>query len=382
MATTISSELVRRRIVSDEPVTVIDTRSADAFDEWHIPGAINVPYAAGDDIDVEEALNGEVSPDDHIVTVCALGESSYAFADLLAAQGFDTVEVVQDGMVGWSRLYEVAAVPTTIPALEIFQIQRVAKGCLGYVVGSPDAGTAVAVDPPRHVEEVTRIAEADEMTITTVLDTHIHADHISGGRALADAVGADYYLPAAVAERGVDLAYTPLDRNAVLTIGAVELKAIHTPGHTTEQHSILVDGEALLTADAVFVDGVGRTELQFDTGSAREGAEALFTSIHRTILAMPDAVQILPGHFSPEESAAINQTGSPIRTTVKELRTELPLLQRSQLEFVDSITDSLPEKPPNFDRMIAINTGNDEPSDDEEARSLELGPNRCAAAAD
>lgn len=376
MPTTISPELARRRLIEDDPVTVIDTRPAESFDEWHIPGAVNVPYTPGEDVDIGNTLDGAQGDGDHVVTVCALGQSSTAFADELTAAGVGTVEVIQDGMIGWSRLYEVAAVPTALPSVEIFQVQRVAKGCLGYVIGAPEAGEAVVVDPTQHVDEFVRIAEDDGLSITAVIDTHLHADHLSGGPALADAVDAPYHLPAPVADRGVERPYTPLARNDVLTVGDVELKGVHTPGHTTDQFSLLVASEALLTADAVFVDGVGRTELEED---ARTGARELFDSIHRTVLAMPDAVQVLPGHFAPETTDAIRRTGTPIHTSVRKLRTELPLLQQDRTAFIESITDTTVAQPPNYEQITAINRGTAELADDEEARTLELGPNRCAA---
>ncbi len=376
MATTISPELARQRLIGDEPITIIDTRTEDSFTEWHIPGSVNVPFKPGDKVDLDTAFNGALDEDAHIVTVCAFGQSSFAFAEVLTDAGVETVEVIQDGMIGWSQLYEVAAVPTAIPTVEIYQLQRVSKGCLGYVIGAPEAGEAVVVDPTQHHEEYERLVADDELTITAVIDTHLHADHISGGPALADATDATYYLPAPVTDRNVERPYTPLSRNEVITVGDVEIKGVHTPGHTTEQFSLLVGSEALLTADAVFVDGVGRTELQAD---ARAGAEALFDSIHRTVLAMPDPVQILPGHFNPETTDAIRNTGSPIHATVRDLRTGLPLLQRDRSGFVDAMTDSVQDQPPNYERIVAINRGLDDVTDAEEARTLELGPNRCAA---
>lgn len=382
MADTISPELLWRHLRQDG-LRILDTRSPDDFEEWHIPGAENMPFSPGEAVDVDRIQSElAIDSDDEVVTICAKGISSYEFADRLAAGGLDDVQVVQDGMEGWSRVYAVAAVPTAATALEIFQLQRVAKGCLGYVIAEPSSGEAVVVDPTRHIDEFRRIAHDDDMTITHVIDTHIHADHISGGRKLADAVDAVYHLPARATERDVAFDFTPLERNEVIEIGTVELKAIYTPGHTSEFMSILVGGDAALTGDTVFVDDVGRTELQFGDDRAEDGAAQLYDSIHGSILNLPDGISVLPGHTSIEDPETLASLGEPIRATVRELRTGVPILQANKEEFIDRIASGETEEPPNYERMLAINTGQSDPTDESEAAELELGPNRCAAEAD
>jgi len=101
-----------------------------------------------------------------------------------------------------------------------------------------------------------------------VLDTHVHADHISGSPTLADEVGVPYHLGDAARERGVEYEYDPLPDGDVIEVGDVEIEALHTPGHTSEMMNYLVDGELLLTGDTLFVDSVGRTELQFGEDDA------------------------------------------------------------------------------------------------------------------
>ncbi len=143
--------------------------------------------------------------------------------------------------------------------------------------------------------------------------------------------------------------------------------------------SLLVGAEAVLTADTLFIDGVGRTELQFGSEHAESGARKLYRSIHGALLSLPDGVSVLPGHFSPETPDAIDQVAQPIQTTIEAARTELPLLQLDEDDFADRLASRSPEKPPNYDRMMAINTGQEPLEGDEEATELELGPNRCAA---
>lgn len=383
MVRTITAELLRQRLANGESPILIDTRSESSFTSWHIPGAVNYPYDPDDAIDLDEMVDSTgAETDDEIITICAKGMSSYDFAHALDELGYAGVAVVQDGMRGWSRLYEVAAIPTIATTLEIFQIQRVAKGCLGYVIGSPSSGEAVVVDPTRHIEEFEVVATDDGMSIEHVIDTHVHADHISGGRDLAEATGATYHLPAAAADRDVAFDFSPFERNEVLSLGDIEIKAVATPGHTSDSMSLVIGAEAILTGDTLFVDSVGRTELQFGDEEAATGARDLYQSLHGTILVLPDGVTVLPGHFSPETEDAIDTVGSPISAPIRDIRSDISLLSLDEAAFVDQLTRDLPEKPPNYDRVIAINTGADAPRDTEEATELELGPNRCAVSAD
>jgi thiosulfate/3-mercaptopyruvate sulfurtransferase len=281
-------------------------------------------------------------------------------------------------MQAWSTVYD--HVHIEYDAFSVVQLQRRAKGCLGYVIASE--GEAAVIDATRHTAEFEAAAEALDSEIVAVFDTHVHADHISGGRDLAAELGAPYYLGEGATDRGVDYDYEPLGANDVVSVGGVDIKALETPGHTSEMVSYLVGHEAVLTGDTVFVDSLGRTELQFGDGEASTGAELLYDSLHRTLLAEPDSVTVLPGHFAVDNDGTTAITpGEPVDTTVGLLRTGLELLTVDRETFVEALTERLPEKPPNYERVIGINRGQ-ESVEDGEAIELELGPNRCAAEVD
>ena len=377
--TDISAEELKRLVDSGEPFRLVDTRDAESFAEWRVAGATQFFYKPDHEFD-PEAFVSETGIDrgDPVVTICAKGISSGALAEELVDAGFDDVRHVHDGMRGWSAAYDVVDVDTDGVA-EIVQLQRRAKGCLGYLVADPETGAAAAVDPTRHVETIREAAAERGFEIVRVLDTHIHADHLSGGRRLADALDVPYHLGERVAERDPGVAYDPLSRNEVLVVGGVDIKALFTPGHTSEMVSYLVDGEALLTGDTVFVDGVGRTELQFGDADAASGAALLYESVQATVLAEPDPVTVLPGHFSVSDDGASRvEPGSEVSTTVRALRTGLSVLRGGREAFSEHVVESAPEKPPNYERIIAINRGHSTAGADE-AIELELGPNRCAA---
>ncbi|MBP1921342.1 thiosulfate/3-mercaptopyruvate sulfurtransferase [Halorubrum alkaliphilum] len=406
----------------ERSLTVVDTRPEDSFTGWRIADSINYFYKPFHEFDRDEfeAETG-VGPEDTVVVTCAKGKASLDLGEELTAAGYEDVSVIDDGMRGWSAVYDHAEIPLPDDGeapLDIVQIQRRAKGCLGYlVVGGTEprsdgsdrvavagsdgsdrvavAGSdgsdrvAIAIDVSRHGEEWRAAAEKYDAEIAAVLDTHVHADHLSGGRALADELDVPYYLPAAAAERDVAHAFEPIGRNEVLDVGGIDLKALATPGHTDDMASYLVGASAVLTGDTLFTDSVGRTELQFAAGGdesqepigARTGAERLYDSLHGTLLAEPDDVVVLPGHFSVANDGTTGDVtpGEPVATTVGEARTGIDLLDRDRESFVDRITATLPEKPPNYESVIAANRGIESPPDETAAIELELGPNRCAA---
>lgn len=373
----ISAERLKELLDSDEEFTLLDTRPEADFEGWHIPAAERCGFKPDADLDVEmfQSKTG-LDRDDSIVVICAKGITSEHLAEELVAAGYEDVRNVEGGMRAWSAVYDAVDVETSGEAA-IVQLQRRAKGCLGYLVADPETGAAAAVDVPRHTDAYRDAADERGWHIERVLDTHIHADHISGGRELADELDVPYHLGERVAERDVDFEYDPLSRNDVVSVGGVDLKALFTPGHTSGMASYLVDDSAVLTGDTVFVDSVGRTELQFGDSDAASGAEMLYDSLHGTLLAEPDSVVVLPGHADP--ASDVFDPGSEVSTTVRHLRTGLALLDRDRESFVAHITDTVPEKPPNYERVIDINRGQAAPEDDEEAIELELGPNRCAA---
>jgi thiosulfate/3-mercaptopyruvate sulfurtransferase len=420
MAETISADEFRDRIDArrrgERSFTVVDTRPEESFEGWRVADAVHYFYKPFHEFDVDDfERETGLSPDDTVITLCAKGKASDDFAAHLDAAGYDDVTVVEDGMRGWSAVYDRTPVPLpdapdSAPPLDVVQVQRRAKGCLGYlVVGGREADEAdhvpadsddadriaVAIDVSRHAHEWVAAAAEYDASIAAVLDTHVHADHLSGGRALADELGVPYYLPAAAAERDVAYAFEPIGRNETLDVGGVDLKALATPGHTDDGASYLVGDAAVLTGDTLFTDSVGRTELQFsaggdgeEAGDAAEGAagaaRSLYDSLHGTLLAEPDGVVVCPGHFAVANDGTTGDVvpGEPVFTTVGAARREIEVLDLDAAEFVDRITRTLPEKPPNYESVIAANRGVESPPDETAAIELELGPNRCAAEPD
>ncbi len=314
-----------------------------------------------------------------MITICAKGISSGYLATRLesATDAYD-VETVDDGMEGWSGVYDATELEGT-GAARITQVQRRAKGCLGYVVGCGETGEAVIVDPTADTDEFTVAAEEAGLSIVGVIDTHVHADHVSGGRQLADELEVPYYLGERATERDVEFEYAALDRNEVVAVGERELKAIAAPGHTSEMINLLVDDRALLTADTLHVGSTGRTELEFSEDEGEEGARLLYETLHRTILAEPESVRVLPGHVTvtADGEFAHGTPGEEISTTIREARTGIDVLELDEEAFVDRLADA-GEKPANYEEIIERNRGALE-LPPEKRVELEMGPNNCSA---
>ena len=230
------------------------------------------------------------------------------------------------------------------------------SGCASYVVGCAGKAKCAVVDPRiEDVDAYLAVAAHHGMEACYVVDTHVQADHRSGGRALAGRSGAKYALHRSAA---VEFAFEPLDDGQVLDLGNVSMTVIHTPGHTPESISLLVTDRRrgnepwfVLTGDTLFSGAVGRPDLP---GAAEASAAALWTSL-RKLLALPDSVEVYPAHFSGSACGA-GMNGKPMSTIGFERRWN-ELLALPQSEFVRRVCDSIPRKPAERVDVLRFNQG-------------------------
>jgi glyoxylase-like metal-dependent hydrolase (beta-lactamase superfamily II) len=379
----ITAEKLRDKIDAGEDFVLFDNRNPEDFENWHIDGAINVEYSASDDelIGDFDPHREEADEADEIVTICAVGNASASFGEWLEDEGFENVTSVVNGMEGWGHVYDVVPIATRDDDIEILQVQRRAKGCLGYIVGCKRTGEAAVIDATRHTKEYVDAAREHGFNITAIFETHIHADHLMmGGRQLREELNVPYYLGSEAETREPAFEYDPVEPNGTVEIGEITIKGIHTPGHTTGSTSWLVEDEALMTGDTLFVESVGRTELQFEGGDAEEAAGVLYDTLQK-MMALPDTVNVLPGHFNvTDDGRYVDVTpGTPMTRTIGHIRQNNEMLQLDEEAFVKAAFDKIPSKPPNYEEVIATNEGKRELEDESEAEELELGPNRCAA---
>ena len=306
--------------------------------------------------------------------ICAQGHGSEMLVEMLAAEGRGSVSL-EGGMEAWSRLLVVVPLEIdTGPAdgIGIWQILRPAKGCLSYVLGVPGAG-AVVVDPARFVDPYLDLLDAAGMRLEAVVDTHLHADHISGGPALAAAAGAPYLLPAGDLPGGGP-GGEPEPTLRLDQARSIELLTLHLPGHTPGTTAVVVAGVALAAGDTLFLGGVGRPDL---TGQADPLARELFKSIHERLACMPDDMLLLPAHWS--RPGEIGPGGTVTARLGQVLQRDL-LTTLEVDRFVEQVVGSLAPAPATYDRIREVNAG--AATSEEELDLLEVGRNRCAAQMD
>lgn len=229
-------------------------------------------------------------------------------------------------------------------------------GCASYLLGCGTLSRCAVVDPRADdVDAYIPFARDKKMQITQVIDTHVHADHRSGGVELAQRTEAAYRLHDAA---DVSLRFTPMRDGEEIELGHTRVRVLHTPGHSPESVSLLVtdlkrgpDPWFVLTGDTLFVGAVGRPDLP---GRARENAAQLYTSIHERLLTLPDDLEIYPGHFSGSLCGA-GLSGKPTSTVAFERRWN-PMLSMDRDAFVAALA-GVPAKPAEMERILASNRG-------------------------
>ena len=340
-------------------LSLIDVREPDEFAAWAIPGAVNIPLGE---------LTGRVAEvgTGTVVTVCAAGTRAQQAAELLADEGRD-VAVLSGGMASWGRAYDEVAArfgPATV-----VQVRRRGKGCLAYVVGGADA--CLVIDPSLDIERILAITRARGWRVTHVADTHLHADHLSGARLLAETTGAQLVVNTADA-----FAYGGLEvvEGMTIDLGGEVRVAVHatpTPGHTVGSTTFSLGDDVLFTGDTLFIESVGRPDL---ADRAREFASSLYDSLHAKVLAHSDDALVLPAHFGPSVPV---HGATLVGARIGELRQTLPALALGRDAFIDWASSRAAPRPPNYVDIVEANlTG--VPITDERRSTLEQGPNRCA----
>ncbi|WP_049980084.1 MBL fold metallo-hydrolase [Halolamina rubra] len=374
----IAPEALKDRIDNGEQVTLLDTRMESEYEEWRIDGetveSINVPYFEFLEDEIDDDVLEQVPDDREITVLCAKGGSSEYVAAELAQRGYE-VNHLEDGMNGWARIYEAVEVENYDGAGTLLQYQRPSSGCLGYLVYDDDE--AAIIDPLRAFTD-RYLDDAEELGVELqyAIDTHIHADHISGVRAL-DEEGVEGVIPDAAVDRGVTYAdeLTTAEDGDEFTVGDATIETVYTPGHTTGMTSYLVDDSLLATGDGLFIESVARPDLEEGDDGAPDAARMLYESLQERVLTLPDDTLIGGAHFSDAAEPAEDGTYT---APIGQLVDEMDALTMDEDDFVELILSDMPPRPANYEQIIGTNLGQNT-VDDDEAFTLELGPNNCAA---
>jgi glyoxylase-like metal-dependent hydrolase (beta-lactamase superfamily II) len=345
-------------------VSILDVRPINERSEWFIPQSIYTDAYAKLKSRDKNALRGVyLDKKTPVVTVCAGGKTSMIAAELLKHDGFEAYSLI-DGMKGWSLAWNKALL--NFKGYQVVQLRRTGKGCLSYIIVSDNKAIIVDASLPDEVYE--NILKDHKWQLITVLETHIHADHLSRSKQVADHFSVPLGLPV---PNKVSFVHEKIEAGQTISVGNIPIKVIATPGHTAESVCYLVNNEILLTGDTIFTNAVGRPDLKASEEEAKKRAELLYDSLQE-LMHLDHHIIVLPAHTS----WPVDFDEKPIQATISEIRKKVSVLKLSRKEFVKTILAKLPATPPNHLAIVEKNlSGN---ISDINPVDLEAGANRCA----
>ena len=357
----------KKRLDAGRIEFIFDLRNGDEFEAWRIEGktpveTLNIPQL--DFVGEEEKYLDRLPKDKEIIAICAHGAASNYEAKRLREKGFNILSL-DGGMDAWSEFYETHQL-TGSP--EIHQIVRVAKGCICHVLISN--GEAVVIDAVRHQAPITAVLEQRRARLVAVVDTHLQADHISGGPQLAAQFQVPYYISPIDAEQA-SYPYTPLADGTEITFGGKKLVCLHTPGHTPGSVSFLCDNRFLFSGDTIMKSSIGRPDLG---GMVKSWAHLLYRTIFDRYAEVADEILLLPTHAASALREE-NENGI-ISLTMGDFRHSQAYALKQEKAFIDFIEKSLLENPERYQEIRKVNLGLLAP-DEERRRELEIGKNLC-----
>lgn len=370
-----ANELVRA-LEAGEPLQVVDIRNTVRVAAGRIDIAPDGRFhnVLGSVLRASASLDGTgIAPDLPMAVVCGHGNDSRATVAHLRTLGLDA-RSVRGGMAAWMNVVVERPLGAP-PALDrLVQFDRVGKGALAYLLVSD--GEALVIDPPRDIAAILDVTRASGAQVVGVVDTHVHADYISGAPALARETGATYWLHPADSSYAYDgtpgrLEYSPLADGGTLRVGRATLGVRHTPGHTLGSVSLLLGDSHAFTGDFVFVESLGRPDLG---DRAADWAPVLWASLERAKREWPAGALVLPAHYSSErERRADRSIAAPFGELLRS-NAALAISDRTAFLAWAGRPASFPEA---YRTIKAVNVGLRE-VDEREAEELEVGRNECA----
>lgn len=368
-------------------IFLLDVRNNEEFKQWSIEGSTNIPLG-----EISSSLN-ELPKDKEIVTICPHGNRAGMATFMLQRQGYN-VKTLEEGLKGWSSAVEHSSQEYDIAngqKVKVVQVRKIGKGCISYIVSLVDNNTtsnaeAIVIDPVFPIDEYIRIANAEigsRAKITKVFDTHLHADHVSSARELANKIDAQLYF-SSYEDYSLDRYQRQGQKQIILlkegdisTIEKIEdksmqLKVIHTPGHTAGGLCFLIGEKLLFTGDTLFVEGIGRPDLR---DKAEEFASLLYNTLHNKIFNMQNKQDII---IFPAHTDKIVDKDEIISANLDNIQTKTGMLNLDKKDFVRKVSSIIMPTPPQFKEIILMNKGEKTITSVQEIQELEMGPNRCS----
>ncbi len=365
------------RLDRGEPVQVLDVRAPDKVERGHI--------VLGSELDFHAHPNSKLFalPDlgalaldttRPIAVVCGHGNSSKKATAFLREHGYEAYSVI-GGMAAWETVYVARPLSPTPSLSHVVQLDRVGKGALSYVLVSD--GDAVIVDPGRHLDRYDALLTELRATAAAVVDTHVHADYVSGARAAAARWQVPYFLHPDDAVSPYDqtpgkLSYHALGDGDTIAFGRATLRAAHVPGHTLGSLTLLADDGLALTGDFLFVKSIGRPDL---AGQSEAWAKLLWQSLERVRQTWPGDLLVLPAHYASESERRADRAIAARFDVISATNTAAAI--QDQHVFLKWIADHVTTFPDAYRTIKETNLGLVQ-LPDSDVETLESGPNQCA----
>lgn len=361
----VNAEQLQTWLEDKKNVIVLDVRPKEQREEWQIPGSIYVDAYKRLNANDPSVLDEAAIPENvTVVTVCAAGRTSNIAAKELRKKGIEAYSL-EGGMKAWSMAWNTAETKLAND-IDLVQVRRTGKGCLSYIVASN--GLALAIDPSLDIEDYESILKEKQWRLKYVLETHIHADHLSRAKLLAEKHSAELFLPE---KSKVHFQFKPLKDGDILTLENINLKVLYTPGHTLESSCFLINEKTLFTGDTLFINGVGRPDLKADADTTKEKARLLYQSLQKLISLNSD-IMVLPAHTSKP----VDFDNEIIQTSLSQIKKSVSMLQLDEESFINDLLQRIPPTPPNYAIIAEKNLEGD--FSDVSPIDLEAGANRCA----
>jgi glyoxylase-like metal-dependent hydrolase (beta-lactamase superfamily II)/rhodanese-related sulfurtransferase len=367
-----------------QKLLLLDVREPIEFKQWSIDGSSNIPLTK---LFKQDSLS-TIPKNKKIITICPRGNRSTIAKYILDRYGYN-VSSLEGGLRAWSSSFEYATAEYNnfdkSSNVILVQFRRIGKGCISYLLHS--SGESIVIDPVHPIDDYIKKASEIGTKISKVVDTHQHADHISGAKDLAKKTGAIYYQSSYENYVGDAKGNIQIRNEDIIEVGRIKIKAIYTPGHTNGSISFLVhsvkdddnndknnnnkNSNLLFTGDTLFANGIGRPDLR---DKSPEFASLLYDTLHNKIFSLSEDVIVFPAHFDKDI-----QSQEIISSSLGEIEEKgSSFLKLDKPSFIDIVSSMVIPTPSNFKEIIAINSGNKPAPAVEESYDLEIGPNRCS----
>lgn len=373
----IPADELAARLDRGEPLQVLDVRAAQRVAEGRLTLGPDLAFRAMPNSEIFALPSLDplgLDPGRPVAVICNHGNTSRQTTALLRERGFEAFSVA-GGMAAWETVYVRRQLTPTPSIAAIVQLDRVGKGALSYVLVSD--GDAVVVDPGRHGDRYDRLLADLGATPVAVVDTHMHADYLSGARAAAARWRVPYFVPPDDARSPYDgtagrFVYQPLADGDVIVFGRATLRAVHVPGHTLGSVALLADDGFALTGDFLFVRSVGRPDLG---GQAHAWAKLLWHSLERARREWPGELLVLPGHYAAEDERRADRAVAARFDVIAATNAAAGL--QEEAAFLRWVADHQTTPPAAYRTIKLANLGLTDVADSD-AEALESGVNQCA----